>query len=257
MHFCDRIIIYFLTREVFDLKRFMDSRTLIIIMLLFASSIFSGRFTNPGDWLMSTLLMLPAVLIGLSLHEFGHAAVAYKLGDNTPYYQGRVTINPGAHIDPVGFVCLLLIGFGWGNPVQINPGNFKKPRRDELLVSLAGVVMNFIVAVLFAVLLRILVAVAPDFFYGDMGGIVMQMILNIVLINIVLMVFNLIPVPPLDGFNVVTELFNLRRYNWWYTVYNNGFFILLILILFNITDLVLSPGVLAVYNLIMDVLFAV
>lgn len=239
------------------MKRFMDPRTLIIIILLFASSILNGRFASPGDWLMSMLLMLPAVLIGLSLHEFGHAFVAYKLGDDTPYYQGRVTINPGAHIDPIGFVCLLLIGFGWGNPVQINPGNFKKPRRDELLVSLAGVTMNFIVAVLFAVILRILVAAAPEFIYlNEMGDIVLQMILNIVLINIVLMVFNLLPVPPLDGFNVVTELFNLRRYGWWYTVYNNGFFILLVLILFDITDIVLTPGVLAVYDLIMDLLFS-
>ena len=215
------------------MKRFMDPRTLIIIALLFASSIFNGRFASPGDWLMSTLLMLPAVLIGLSLHEFGHAFVAYKLGDDTPYYQGRVTINPAAHIDPIGFVCLLLIGFGWGNPVQINPRNFKKPRRDELLVSLAGVTMNFIVAVLFAVILRIIVAVAPEFIYlNQMGSIVMQMILNIVLIN-------------------------LRKYSWWYRVYENGFFILLVLILFDITDIVLTPGVLAVYNLIMDILFAV
>ena len=118
--------------------------------------------------------------------------------------------------------------------------------------------MNFIVAVLFAVILRIIVAVAPEFIYlNQMGSIVMQMILNIVLINIVLMVFNLIPVPPLDGFNIVTEIFNLRKYSWWYRVYENGFFILLVLILFDITDIVLTPGVLAVYNLIMDILFAV
>ena len=113
-------------------------------------------------------------------------------------------------------------------------------------------------AVLFAVILRIIVAVAPEFIYlNQMGSIVMQMILNIVLINIVLMVFNLIPVPPLDGFNIVTEIFNLRKYSWWYRVYENGFFILLVLILFDITDIVLTPGVLAVYNLIMDILFAV
>ena len=93
------------------MKRFMDPRTLIIIVLLFVSSIVSGRFASPMDWLMNVLLMLPAVLIGLSLHEFGHAFVAYKLGDRTPYNQGRVNINPASHIDPIGFVCLLLYRF--------------------------------------------------------------------------------------------------------------------------------------------------
>ena len=235
----------------------MDPRSLIIIVLLFVSSIFDGRFSNPADWLMNILLMLPAVLIGLSFHEFGHAFTAYKLGDDTPYYQGRVSLNPAAHIDPVGFTCLLLIGFGWGVPVEINPRNFKNPRRDELLVSLAGVTMNLLTAVLFAGILRILVAAAPQFMYqvDGIGQILMQMLLNVVLVNIVLMVFNLIPVPPLDGFNVVTELFRLRRFAWWYPVYSNGFFILLVLILFNVTDWILTPAVMAVYSLLMGIFF--
>ena len=238
------------------MKRFIDPRTLIIIVLLFVSSIVSGRFASPMDWLMNVLLMLPAVLIGLSLHEFGHAFVAYKLGDRTPYNQGRVNINPASHIDPIGFVCLLLIGFGWGVPVQINPGNFKKPRRDEMLVSAAGVTMNFLVAVLFAVILKVVVTLAPQFMYfHEMGAVVFELFLNIILINIVLMIFNLLPIPPLDGFNIITELFQLRRYSWWYTVYSNGFFILLVLILFNVTDIVLTPAVMGVYSLIMGVLF--
>ena len=83
----------------------------------------------------------------------------------------------------------------------------------------------------------------------------MQMLLNVVLVNIVLMVFNLIPVPPLDGFNVVTELFRLRRFAWWYPVYSNGFFILLVLILFNVTDWILTPAVMAVYSLLMGIFF--
>ena len=92
-------------------------------------------------------MMLPGIIIGLAFHEFAHAAVAFKLGDPTPKMQGRVTINPLAHIDPVGLAALLFAGFGWGVPVQINPSNFKKRRRDELLVSLAGVTMNLVIAI--------------------------------------------------------------------------------------------------------------
>ena len=119
----------------------IDITFIIIIVLLAGSSLRSGM-ADPKQWLMEKLLLLPGIIIGLSLHEFGHAVVAYKLGDNTPKLQGRVTINPMAHIDWMGLAALFFCGFGWGQPVQINPYNFKHRRRDELFVSLAGVVMN-------------------------------------------------------------------------------------------------------------------
>lgn len=238
------------------MKRFFNPATITIMILLVASSLMDRGFSNPADWLMDKLLILPAIILGLSVHEFGHAWTAHKLGDNTPYNQGRVTLNPGAHIDPVGFISLLFIGFGWGVPVQINPGNFKKPRRDELIVSFAGVTLNFVMAIAFAVLIKFLIIVAPDFMYmNDMGDIIFEVLLNCVFINIILMVFNLLPIPPLDGFNIVTELFKLRRYSWWYRVYNNGFFILLVFILFDITDLILTPAVLGIYSAIISVIF--
>lgn len=100
--------------------------------------------SDPGTFLYTMLLALPGIIIGLSLHEFAHAYVSYKLGDVTPMVQGRVTISPFAHIDPIGFLLLMLFGFGYGKPVEINPNNYKNPRRDEIFVALAGVILSLI-----------------------------------------------------------------------------------------------------------------
>jgi Zn-dependent protease len=204
-------------------------------------AISGGRYSNPMDWFMGTLTILPGIIIGLSFHEFAHAWVANKCGDPTPKYQNRITISPLAHIDPMGFLALIFIGFGWGKPVIINPNNFKKPRRDELFVSLAGVTLNLILAIAFTGVLRLLYEVALVFMRTTPGMILEEIIISIIYINIVLMVFNLLPIPPLDGFNVITQIFNLRNTEFYYRVYDKGFFILMILILFNVTSKILVP----------------
>ena len=192
---------------------------------------------------METVLIIPGIVIGLSFHEFAHGWVAYKLGDPTPKYQGRVTVNPAAHIDPIGFVALLFAGFGWGVPVEINPNNFKHRRRDELLVSLAGVVMNLIIVIVFTVIMKLVITFAgPQFIVAGMGEALWSILSNVIWINLILMLFNLIPVPPLDGFSIVTEIFNIKHTQLYYTIYNNGFFILMALILFGVTDMILTPG---------------
>ena len=188
---------------------------------------------------MSTAMMLPAILIAISFHEFAHAAVAYKSGDYTPKFQGRVTLNPLAHLDPFGLLCLVFIGFGWGKPVVVDPGNFKSYRRDELLVSLAGVTMNLVLAFVFGGVLGLYVKLAPAFTATYMGSVIAQIILLTIRINLVLMFFNLIPVPPLDGFNVISSIFNIKHTELYYKIYQNGMFILLALIIFNVVDVVL------------------
>ncbi|WP_169515399.1 site-2 protease family protein [Anaerovorax odorimutans] len=229
---------------------------MILIALMAANSFLSGRFENPADWFMNTLILLPAIIIGLSFHEFAHAKVSNILGDDLPELQGRVTINPKAHIDPIGFIALLFVGFGWGKPVQINPQNYKKPRRDELLVAIAGVTMNLILAVLFIGIFRLLVEFQYEFITEtSMGSIISQMIYAIIQINIVLMIFNLLPIPPLDGFNIVTQIFNLRNTQLYYQIYDKGFIILLLLIIFNITDKILIPAVNIVWNLLWGIFF--
>ncbi len=191
--------------------------------------------------ILTKLLMLPGIIIGLSFHEFAHAWMSDKLGDPTPRRQGRVTINPMAHIDPIGFLALLLVGFGWGKPVQIDPGYYKHRRRDEFLVGIAGVTMNLLIAVIFSLPARAIVkafngAAASDFIYN-----IYLMIFYIVSINIVLMIFNLIPCPPLDGWGILTQIFRLDRYSWWYKVYQYGTWILLALIVFDVTDRIITP----------------
>lgn len=205
-----------------------------------------------GAWFMARMLMLPGIVIGLSFHEFAHAAVAYKLGDMTPKFQGRVTTNPMAHIDPIGFISLLLIGFGWGKPVQINPRSFKKPRRDEMLVAIAGVAMNLILAIVFMIVAAILLKAGVGF-SSKVEELTFQMVIYIVQINLMLMAFNLLPIPPLDGFNIVTELFDLRKYDIYYTIYNNSMIILLAVIMLNIPSLILSPIIDVVFSILASI----
>jgi len=194
-----------------------------------------------ADLILTKILMLPGIIIGLSFHEFAHAWVSDKLGDPTPRRQGRVTINPLAHIDWIGFLALLLVGFGWGKPVQIDPGYYKNRRRDEFLVSIAGVTMNLILAVIFSIPARAMVKAFSGAMASDLVYNIYLMIFYIISINIVLMIFNLIPCPPLDGWGMITQIFRLDRYSWWYKVYQYGTWILLALIVFNVTDLIITP----------------
>ena len=185
--------------------------------------------------------MLPGIIIGLSCHEFAHAWVSDKLGDPTPRRQGRVTINPLAHIDWIGFLALLLVGFGWGKPVQIDPSYYKNRRRDEFLVGIAGVTMNLLLAVIFSIPARMIVKAFSGAAPSDLVYNVYLMIFYVVSINVVLMIFNLIPCPPLDGWGIITQIFRLDKYSWWYKVYQYGTWILLALIVFNVTDRIITP----------------
>lgn len=238
------------------MKRFFSNPAAIILILFMAyQAISGGRYDSPIDWFMGTLTLLPGIVIGLSFHEFAHAFVANLCGDPTPKHQNRVTLNPAAHIDPIGFIALIFIGFGWGRPVMINPRNFKKPRRDELFVALAGVTLNLILAVIFIGILRLLYEFALPFILSDIGAILNDILVSAAFINIVLMVFNLLPIPPLDGFNVITQIFNLRNTEFYYRVYDKGFLILMMLIIFNITGRVLSPAVNWIFGLLTGLLF--
>lgn len=223
----------------------------IVIGAMVVLNLLEGRFSDPVGFFVDELLLLPGIVIGLSFHEFAHGFVSYKLGDPTPKLQGRLSLNPVAHIDLFGFLCLLFAGFGWGKPVQIDPRYYKNRRRDELLVSLAGVIMNFLIAVVTAFIIHLLLG-QTAFLYSSAGQIILTILQNIILINLVLMIFNLIPVPPLDGFGVLTQIFRLDRYDWYYPLYRNGMFILLALILFNVTDIILNPAINALYGWIVN-----
>lgn len=202
------------------------------------------------EYLIGKLMVLPGILIALSFHEYAHAKVAYMLGDSTAKDAGRVTINPFKHIEIVGFLMLMLAGFGWGKPVPINSNNFKKQRRDDILVSAAGVTMNFLLAILFAFIINLFYKFAPEFSVGFIGSTTISMMTSCIFINIVLMIFNLIPIPPLDGFNILAELTRLVENPIFYKIYSKGPIILLLLVITNVTDHILMPGIDAVYNFI-------
>jgi len=226
------------------MRRNFDISFIILVVILASNSIRRGAFSDPAAWLMDIITMLPAIIIGLSLHEYAHAFAAYKLGDPTPKMQGRVTINPMAHIDPLGFAALVFAGFGWGVPVQINPANFRNRRRDELIVSIAGVTMNFVVAVVFTLVAKvILLAAGPAFLSSGLGSALWTIIIYVIYINLILMVFNLIPCPPLDGFSIVSEIFNLKTTELYWRIYSYGNWILVALIIFGITGKILTPCV--------------
>ena len=147
--------------------------------------------------ILTKILTLPGIILGLSLHEFAHALVSDRLGDPTPRRQGRLTINPMAHIDWLGFIALLFVGFGWGKPVMIDPGYYKNRRAGEFLTAIAGVTMNLILAVILSFPTKAVLslyyasgsALAENTFY---------ILYYAVMINVCLMIFNLIPVPPLE-----------------------------------------------------------
>src|SRR5665647_2323206 len=150
--------------------------------------------------LTDILRIAPAAVIGLTVHEFAHAYTAYRLGDNTAKDEGRLTLNPLKHIDWLGFFLIVIAGFGWAKPVSFNPNNLKNKHRDEILISIAGPISNFILAVLFLVIARGLYSL--DYFNNATGLEIINLIMTWGVINFGLFVFNLIPIPPLDGSHI-------------------------------------------------------
>jgi Zn-dependent protease len=148
--------------------------------------------------IVTTLKTIPAAIIGLTVHEYSHALMGYRLGDSTAKEQGRLTLNPLKHIDPLGFLLIIVAGFGWAKPVQFDPNNLRHKHRDEILISLAGPVSNLLVGVLMLGIARLLYAFAY-FSRTDFGLEIVNLLLLWAVINFGLFVFNLIPLPPLDG----------------------------------------------------------
>jgi len=256
--------------------------TIALVLILALNSIRNSHFfSDPLGWFISMLLIIPGVIIGITIHEYAHALAAYKLGDMTPKYQKRVSLSPIRHIDPIGFVALLLIGFGWGKPVQVNPYAFRKPRRDNLITDVAGIATNFVFAFIFMGLTYLLIRTVganltgitdSDSIMGFLNSLnyarylestpahtfifyAVLVLYYIIWMNLVLMIFNLLPVPPLDGFGIVTEIFNLRGKPIYDKIYMMGFPILIVLIIFNIPSLVISPIIKAIFNLFQLVFF--
>jgi len=208
--------------------------------------------------LAELILKLPAILFGLAIHEFSHALTATKLGDDTPERQGRLTLNPVAHIDPIGFLMLLVAGFGWAKPVQIDPRAFKKSRRDEILVSIAGPISNILAAVFFVFLLKLMLSVDLSWIQiENFQPYFARMLFYFIIINVVLAVFNMLPIPPLDGSHLISVFIPGRYAGFKEGLLRYGSMIfILIIIAENITQITFFP-IAEVTIVITDFLFRI
>lgn len=195
-------------------------------------------YLNLNFGITGFLLSLPGIILALTVHEFAHALAAYWMGDSTARQYGRLTLNPIAHIDPIGFICLILTRrFGWAKPVPVNDFNFRDRKKGLLFVSLAGPMSNFIVAALLALLYRL--------FYSSIGQTLTGIFQYAYIINLSIGVFNLLPIPPLDGSKVL-QVFLTSRQKFFlnrYAVYSN--IIMIMLIFSGIIGSILGPAILA------------
>ncbi|KGM94763.1 peptidase [Clostridium novyi A str. 4552] len=177
---------------------------------------------------LDTILIIPSILIAFTFHEYAHALVAYKLGDKTPKYQGRLTLNPLVHIDIIGFLMLLFLNFGWAKPVETNPSAFKNYYKDDLKVSIAGVIGNLMAALLGAIILGIIFVLTSK--QSDAMEIIITMVAYVVQTNCLLFFLNLLPVPGFDGFHVLRDIFPKFFYEIEDTLYRYRYVILLVLL---------------------------
>ena len=182
--------------------------------------------------ILRTLKFLPGIIFGLTIHEFSHAYIASKCGDYTSREQGRVSLNPLKHIDPLGFIMLLVAGFGWAKPVEFDEKNLRNPKTDILKIAVAGPISNAILAiVLSAVFVVFKDLETSNFYHGKF--LITELFIYAIYINWGLFIFNLIPIPPLDGSHLLLAYFK-RFPNLYVALYKYGTFVLFGLILISI-----------------------
>jgi len=204
----------------------------------------SYLFSNP----LLFVIYLSSLLVAITIHEFSHAWVADYLGDPTPRLQGRLKLNPLVHIDTMGMVFLLLLGFGWGRPVQFDPYNLKDPRRDAAWISIAGPSSNFILAIILALLLKLFIILQLNFL-TIIGSLIFVPVIRM---NIMLGVFNLLPIHPMDGFKIVEGILPEKKVHEWQGLQRWGMFFLLLLIIpvggSSMLDGILTPAINFLFN---------
>lgn len=191
---------------------------------------FGELFNNP----VSFVFWLAALSVAITVHEFAHAYTADRLGDPTPSLQGRLTLNPLAHLDPIGTLMLLFVRFGWGKPVQFDPFNLRHPRRDSAIISLAGPIANFLTATIAAVLVHALFTARLTLLSQPIVGLItygaIALLQPIIILNVALGVFNLVPIHPLDGFKIVEGILPHEYARQWRDLESYGFLFLLFLV---------------------------
>ena len=222
----------------------LDKRVVYVVIAIMVLTTLVNYITNPGA-LFSLLLSIPGVLVAITFHEFAHGFVAYKLGDNTAKDEGRLSLNPLDHLDPIGTLMLLFAGFGWGKPVHVNPRNYTRKismEKGEAIVSSAGPIMNILLAIIFTLIYFAVKKYASvAFLSSTVGGIILLLIVSIISTNIGLGVFNLIPLPPLDGSKIIMPFLPYKAKEFF--VNNEQIFSLIFVVLWvtGIAGIIITP----------------
>lgn len=193
------------------------------------------------------LFMILGLVTGITIHEYAHAAVAYRLGDPTAKLAGRLTLNPRAHLDPIGTVALLFLGFGWGKPTPFDPFNLRSIKRDSALISAAGAASNFLLAFIISIPYLI------SYYTGNLNPTINTVyfyLSPIIFFNVILGVFNLIPIAPLDGFKVLAGLLPRTWYEDFIQTERFGIFILLFLLISGFISKIIFPVVSTLFGLL-------
>lgn len=218
---------------------------MLIILLMLIGENISYYVNTPGAFL-ALVLSIPGMLIAITFHEFAHAWAADKLGDDTPRRQGRLTLNPLSHMDPVGVILLLTAGFGWGKPVQINPNNFNRTvtlRKGNAIVSLAGPAINFVLAIIFSIICGLLLKFGGAFLLTTAGGVLLSVIEYAISINIGLGVFNLIPLPPLDGSKILAAVLPTKARQWYENHEKMLYIVFMLIWITPLAGMIISPAI--------------
>ncbi len=207
------------------------------------------------DFVSQLIIQAPPLLLALTLHEYAHGYVAFRLGDPTAKNAGRLTLNPISHLDPIGTIAFFFIKFGWAKPVPVNPLYFRNPRKDMLWVALAGPVTNLVLAVVSALLLRVIVFGASSLPPSQLVHAVLVplslMLVTSIWINLVLCIFNFLPIPPLDGSRILTGLLPEDLARTYSSFERYGFIIILLLAFSGLLSTIIMPVIRFANNLLL------
>lgn len=232
-----------------------DKRTISIIIAVMLGLTIVRYASNPES-LLYLLFSAPGVLIAITFHEYAHGLAAYKLGDTTAKDEGRLSLNPLDHLDPIGTIMLLLAGFGWGKPVHVNPRNYTKKismEKGEAIVSAAGPIMNLILALVFTLIYYAIYKFAgATFVISTVGYVVMKLISYTILVNIGLGVFNLIPLPPLDGSKIIMPILPLKAKEWFSNNEQIFYIIFIVIFVTGLAGTIITPAINWITNGLMN-----
>jgi Zn-dependent protease len=209
-----------------------------------------------NNFITQLIILAPPLLLALTVHEFAHGYVAYRLGDPTAKSLGRLTLNPLKHLDPIGTIAFFFIKFGWAKPVPVNPAYFKNPKKDMLWVALAGPATNLGLAVISAIVTKFIWALASMLPYSALAEAILVplngMLIASVWINLVLCIFNFLPIPPLDGSRILTGILPNDLARSYLQVERYGFIIILVLAFSGVLSKVILPVISFANNLLLS-----